>query len=173
MTYQGISRRAIAAAREYIGYILKNEAVDIEEITAIYSVSPRRVGFALRRILRTEDINLPSPSVKAWIQRLSQELGIKPEITKLAVEIYEKTRRSSSGKCVRGTAGAAIYIAVDLIRFSDEDRAVLRENGIREVDDPEQRFITQREIAEAARITEVLVRHRYRDMIEWLKRGQS
>ncbi|MFX1370185.1 MAG: transcription initiation factor IIB, partial [Promethearchaeota archaeon] len=91
----------------------------------------------------------PLPSAKALLPRISSDLGVRGPTIQRAISIIDKAQGLglTCGKSPAGIAGAALYIASIL----EEDRR------------------TQHDIAEAARITEVTIRNRYKQLVDTLK----
>ncbi|MEM2663952.1 MAG: transcription initiation factor IIB, partial [Candidatus Methanomethylicia archaeon] len=95
------------------------------------------------------DVKIPLADAETFIPRISSELGLSGSVQSKATEIVRMAKEMilTAGKDPSGLAAAAIYIAS------------LLENEKR----------TQKEIAKAARVTEVTVRNRYKELIKKLK----
>jgi len=99
-------------------------------------------------IVSRVNVNVPLPSAKDLIPRLSSDLLLEGRTVKKATEIIKeaKERYITMGKDPGGIAGAALYIAGIL----EDDRR------------------TQREIANVSRVTEVTIRNRYKELVRVL-----
>jgi transcription initiation factor TFIIB len=99
-------------------------------------------------IIRYLNLKIPFSSPIDFIHRFGTELNLPGEAKKKAIDILTlaKEQRLTIGKDPKGMAAAAIYVASIL-------------TGARR---------TQLEIARTARVTEVTVRNRYKEMVEKL-----
>jgi transcription initiation factor TFIIB len=93
-------------------------------------------------------LKIPHSNPVEFVHRFGSELDLPGEAKKAAIDILKMARkeRLTIGKDPKGMAAAAIYVASIL-------------TGARR---------TQLEIARTARVTEVTVRNRYKEMVEKL-----
>jgi len=140
---------AIVAASIYLSCRIHHKPRQMDEIALEAKVDRRNLGSAIRRILLFIDMKFPLPSATDLLPRISSDLGLRSDTIMRAVSLIDEARVTglTIGKSPGGIAGAAIYIASIL----EEDRR------------------TQREIAEAARVTEVTIRNRYKQLVKSLK----
>ena len=108
----------------------------------------KQIGQSVRLIVSRTNVNVPLPSAKDLIPRLSSDLVLEGRTVKKATEIITKAKEKyiTMGKDPGGIAGAALYIAGIL----ENDRR------------------TQREIANVSRVTEVTIRNRYKELVRVL-----
>ena len=139
---------AIVAASIYLSCRIHHKPRQMDEIAIEAKVDRRNLGSAIRRILLFLDLKIPLPSATDLLPRISSDLGLKSGTTMRAISLIDDARAIglTTGKAPGGIAGAAIYIASIL----EEDRR------------------TQREIAEASRVTEVTIRNRYKQLVKSL-----
>ena len=145
---RGRSIESVVAAAVYLACRIHRIPRPLDEIVAETNVGRKKVGFAVRLVVSRVNINVPLPSAKDLIPRLSADLMLEGRTVKKATEIIKQAKESyvTIGKAPGGIAGAALYIAGIL----EEDRR------------------TQREIANASRVTEVTIRNRYKELVRVL-----
>ncbi|TFH05302.1 MAG: transcription initiation factor IIB [Candidatus Thorarchaeota archaeon] len=145
---RGRSIESVVAASIYLACRIHRIPRSLDEIVVETSVNRKQVGYAVRLIVSRVDVNVPIPSAKDLIPRLSSDLMLEGRTVKKATEIINQAKKSfvTIGKGPGGIAGAALYIA-----------------GILEGDRR-----TQREIAEVSRVTEVTIRNRYKELVRVL-----
>ncbi len=97
-----------------------------------------------------KELNYFVPPVKPgqYATRLSSQLALRGKVEEVAHKILKEARklRLTSGRGAKGVAAAASYIASKVVG----------------------EYRTQREFAEAANLTEVTIRNRYKEMMERL-----
>ncbi len=118
----------------------------IREIASIIHSDPKTLSRAIRLLL--SELYFPhysSRCISEGIQRICSKLSLSPNIELLAFRIFEEIHKTglTGGKNPKGIAAASIYVACQM-------------NGEK---------ITQDQVAEAAQITEVTVRNRYKEII--------
>ena len=145
---RGRSIESVVAASIYLACRIHRIPRPLDEIVAETNVDRKKVGYAVRLIVSRVNVNVPLPSAKDLIPRLSSDLMLEGRTVKKATEIINqaKERYVTIGKAPGGIAGAALYIAGIL----ENDRR------------------TQREIAQASRVTEVTIRNRYKELVRVL-----
>jgi transcription initiation factor TFIIB len=121
----------------------------LEEIAGFAKVNKKEIGRSYRYIARKLNINIPPTDPVDYISRFVADLKLSGMVQKKSIEILRKAVTSglTSGRGPMGLAAASIYIASLLFN--------------------ERR--TQREIAETAKVTEVTVRNRYKELVDKLK----
>ena len=145
---RGRSIESVVAASVYLACRIHRIPRPLDEIMAETSVNRKQIGYAVRLIVSRLDTNVPLPSANDLIPRLSSDLMLEGKTVQKATEIINQAKESyvTIGKGPGGIAGAALYIA-----------------GILEGDRR-----TQREIAQASRVTEVTIRNRYKELVRVL-----
>ena len=102
------------------------------------------VARCYRLLLRELGVQMPIADPLTYVSKIAEKTGISGQTQGLAIKIlYEaRRRRAAAGKDPMGLAAAALYIAC------------LQRNEKK----------TQKDIAEAAGVTEVTVRNRYKSL---------
>jgi transcription initiation factor TFIIB len=121
----------------------------LEEIASNAKVDKKEIGRNYRYIARKLNISIPPTDPIDYISRFIAELKLSGGVQKKAIEILRRavTYGLTSGRGPMGLAAASIYIASLLLN--------------------ERR--TQREIADTAKVTEVTVRNRYKELVAKLE----
>ena len=146
---RGRSIESMVAASLYISCRLHQVPRRLDEVCKEANIERSKLGQAVRHIIRYTDLKLPIPSATNLLPRISSDAGISGKTVQEAAGIINKAKEIglTAGKDPGGIAAAALYIAGIL----SDDRH------------------TQREIAVAARVTEVTVRNRYKEMVKKMK----
>jgi len=141
---RGRSIAAIAAAALYAACRTSETPRTLREIAEISLVDKKDVARCYRLLLRELDIHMPIADPLTYISKIAEKTGISGHTQGLAIRILNdaKRKRAASGKDPMGLAAAALYIAC------------LQSNEKK----------TQKDIAEAAGVTEVTVRNRYKSL---------
>ena len=121
----------------------------LEEISGFAKVNKKEIGRSYRYIARKLNINIPPTDPVDYISRFVADLKLSGTVQKKSIEILRRAVTSglTSGRGPMGLAAASIYIAS--LMFNERR--------------------TQREIAETAKVTEVTVRNRYKELVEKLQ----
>ncbi|MFW9844649.1 MAG: transcription initiation factor IIB [Candidatus Thorarchaeota archaeon] len=146
---RGRSIESVVAASVYLACRIHRIPRSLDEIATETEVDRKKIGHAVRLVVSKIKVNVPLPSAKDLIPRLSSDLMLNGRTVMRATEIIQraKERYVTIGKAPNGIAGAALYIAGIL----EDDRR------------------TQREIAIASRVTEVTIRNRYKELVRVLE----
>ena len=141
---RGRSIAAIAAASLYAACRDTGTPRTLREIAESSLVDKKDVARCYRLILRELDVQMPIADPLTYVSKIAERTGISGRTQGVAVEILSdaKQRRAAAGKDPMGLAAAALYIAC------------LQNNEKK----------TQKDIAEAAGVTEVTVRNRYKSL---------
>jgi transcription initiation factor TFIIB len=136
------------AASLYLACRVHQVPRPLEEVCDQIHITRKELSLCVRLIIRYLDLKIPFSSPIDFIHRFGTELDLPGEAKKKAIDILTlaKEQRLTIGKDPKGMAAAAIYVASIL-------------TGARR---------TQLEIARTARVTEVTVRNRYKEMVEKL-----
>ncbi|KXB02509.1 transcription initiation factor IIB [candidate division MSBL1 archaeon SCGC-AAA261F17] len=120
----------------------------LEEVAETSRVDKKEIGRSYRFIARELDIHLPPTSPASYVSRFGSELELSGEAQSKAIEIIKKAKEKglTSGRGPTGIAAAAIYITSVM---TGERR-------------------TQSDVAKVAKVTEVTVRNRYKELAEEL-----
>ena len=141
---RGRSIAAIAAAALYAACRGSGTPRTLREISESSLVDKKDVARCYRLLLRELDVQMPIADPLTYISKIAERTGISGKTQGLAIHILReaKRRRAAAGKDPMGLAAAALYIAC------------LQNNEKK----------TQKDIAEAAGVTEVTVRNRYKTL---------
>ena len=145
---RGRSIESVAAAALYASCRECKVPRTLDEIADVSRVSKKEIGRSYRFIARELLIHLRPTSPIDYVSRFASELELSGEVQTKAIELLNKAMKMglTSGRGPTGVAAAAIYIASVLCG--------------------ERR--TQRDVADVARVTEVTVRNRYKELCEKL-----
>lgn len=146
---RGRSIAAIMTAALYAACRHSNTPRTLREIADASLVNKKDVARCYRLLLRELNIQMPIASPITYVFKIANGAGISGQCQGLAIKILREARkkRVASGKDPMGLAAAALYIAS------------LRNNERK----------TQKDIAQAAGVTEVTVRNRYKTLKRQLK----
>lgn len=145
---RGRSIRGLAAGAVYMACRMCAVPRTLDEVAMVAIISRKDVGKCYRILAWELEKSVPSQSASRYISKFYSQMGVGPEGTRaevIAQRILETARslRLTCGRGPSGLASAALYISLLLVG--------------------ERR--TQREIAEAANVTEVTVRNRYQELV--------
>ncbi|WP_048160012.1 transcription initiation factor IIB [Thermococcus barophilus] len=147
---RGRSIESVIAACVYAACRLLKIPRTLDEIADIARVDKKEIARSFRFIARNLNLTPKKLFVKPtdYVNKFADELGLSEKVRRRAIELLEEAynRGLTSGKSPAGLVAAALYIASLL--------------------EGEKR--TQREVAEVARVTEVTVRNRYKELVEKL-----
>lgn len=141
---RGRSIAAIAAAALYTACRLSGTPRNLKEISEASLVGRKDIARCYRLLLRELSLAMPVTDPSIYIPKIAEKAYMPGHVQTLALKILNEARqkRISAGKDPVGLAAAALYIAAVL---AGEKR-------------------TQKEIADAANVTEVTVRNRYKTL---------
>jgi len=145
---RGRSINAIAAAALYAACRKSGSPRTLSEIAKASLVNKKDVARCYRLLLQELDFHMPISDPLIYVSKIAEKTGISGKTQGAAVAILREARqkRFSAGKEPMGLAAAALYIAC--LQNTEKN--------------------TQKDIAEAAGVTEVTVRNRYKDLIKQL-----
>ncbi len=146
---RGRSIEAMVAATVYAAARVRRVPRTLDEIAEETRINKKELGRCYRLLIRKLSLTIPLASPVDYLVRFGTELGLSGVCQRNAATILSSAKESglTAGKDPTGLAAAAIYIS-----------------GIVKA---ERR--TQRAIAEVARVTEVTVRNRYKELVRELK----
>jgi transcription initiation factor TFIIB len=122
--------------------------ITLKEIARQSRINAKIMGRCYRFIMKEFDIDIPVISPKDFVPRFAEGLGLPAQVERCAIRILEKAHQKLiiSGKAPSGLAAAALYVASIV----------------------EGHRTTQREVAEVAKVTEVTIRNRYKELVQEL-----
>lgn len=146
---RGRSVEAVVVGTLYVACRQFNLARSLNELSKLSNVNKREIGKNARYITRNLGIKLIPTNAEEYIPKFAHALKFPAETRAKAIELVEKTQTQelTSGRGPPGIAAAALYVAALL-------------TGTK---------VTQREIAEVIGVTEVTIRNRYKEIVEYLK----
>ncbi|KXB09269.1 transcription initiation factor IIB [candidate division MSBL1 archaeon SCGC-AAA833F18] len=120
----------------------------LEETAEASRVDKKEIGRSYRFISRELDLHLLPTNPASYVSRFGSELDLSGEAQSEAIELIKKAKEKglTSGRSPTGIAAAAIYITTVM---TGERR-------------------TQNDVAKVAKVTEVTVRNRYKELAEEL-----
>jgi transcription initiation factor TFIIB len=141
---RGRSINSIAAASLYAACRGSGTPRTLREIAEASMVDRKDVARCYRLLLRELDFHMPIADPLTYVSKIAEKNGISGKTQGAAIGILReaKRKRAASGKDPMGLAAAALYIAC-------------LQHGEKK---------TQKDIAEAAGVTEVTVRNRYKSL---------
>ena len=146
---RGRSISAITAASLYAACRITQTPRTLREISRQSPIDKKDIARCYRLMLRELDIQMPKPDAQLRVPKIAAKVGVGERTQQQAVEILREAARlkTTAGKDPMGLAAAALYIACVMC---DEKR-------------------TQKMIADAAGVTEVTIRNRYKGLKEALE----
>ena len=145
---RGRSINSIAAAALYAACRGSGTPRTLREIAEASLVDKKDVARCYRLLLRELDVHMPISDPLTYVSKIAEKNGISGKAQGAAIAILREARRkrAAAGKDPMGLAAAALYIAC------------LQHNEKK----------TQKDIADAAGVTEVTVRNRYKALMKRL-----
>jgi transcription initiation factor TFIIB len=145
---RGRSINAIAAAALYAACRKSGSPRSLREIAEASLVDKKDVARCYRLLLQELDFHMPISDPMTYVSKIAEKTGISGKTQGVAIAILRMARqkRISAGKDPMGLAAAALYIAC--LKNTEKE--------------------TQKDISEAAGVTEVTVRNRYKDLMKKL-----
>ena len=146
---RGRSILAIAGASLYAACRFTNTPRTLKEVAEASLVKKKDIARCYRLLLRELDIKMPMTDPVRCVPKIGSKAAIEERTQQTAIDILHKAaeKKAIVGKDPMGIAAAATYIACVI---NSEKK-------------------TQKEIAEAAGVTEVTVRNRYKGLRKVLK----
>ena len=121
----------------------------IKDIAEATNIKKKEIARCYRLLLRELSLKMPVVDSVQNVARIASKAGLSEKTKRYAIEILRKAEENkiSAGKNPMGLAASALYLSCVK---NGEDK-------------------TQRDVAEAANITEVTIRNRYKGLKELLK----
>lgn len=141
---RGRSIIGISAAALYAAMRDTETPRTLKDIAAANNLDRKSVARDYRILLREMDLTMPVADAARNVNRIASRVGLSEKVVRKAIEIVRITEEKeiSAGKSPMGLAAASLYLA-----------------GVIEGE-----VKTQKDIAEAAGVTEVTVRNRYKGL---------
>lgn len=146
---RGRSIKGIATAATYLACRQSKLVRTVAELSKVSGIPKKEIASNYRFLVRKLKLFVPPVKPNQHITKLSNQIGLDGLTEGIAHKILigAKKQKLTSGRGAKGIAAAACYIA-----------SIITGN-----------YRTQREFAEAADLTEVTIRNRYREMMRRLK----
>lgn len=146
---RGRAVESVVAAALYAACRIFKIPRTLDEISQYTKTSKKEVARCYRLLVRELDIKIPIADPADFVSRIAAALGLSGNVIKKAIAIIQeaKTKGLTAGKDPVGLAAAAVYTAAQIYG--------------------ERR--TQKDVAQVAGVTEVTVRNRYKELIQYLK----
>ena len=141
---RGRSITGITAASLYAALRDTETPRTLKDVASANNLNKKSIARDYRILLREMDLSMPVADAARNVSRIASQVGLSEKAVRRAIEIVRLTeeREISAGKAPMGLAASALYLAGVL----------------------EGETATQKEIAEAAGVTEVTVRNRYKGL---------
>src|SRR6267143_1276114 len=141
---RGRSITAVIAASLYAACRDRETPRTLKDLAAVSNVRKKDIARCYRLLLKEMDIKMPVVDPTKCVSRIASRASLSERTKRRALEILKKAEeaRISAGKDPMGLAAAALYVSCTL---EGEDK-------------------TQRDVAEAAGVTEVTIRNRYKGL---------
>ena len=141
---RGRSISAMIAASLYAACRDAETPRTLKDITNAANVKRKDISRCYRLLLHELELKMPVVDPIQCIARISSKLEISEKTKRYAVKVLKEAqeRKESAGKDPMGLAATALYLSCV-------------QNGV---------SITQRDLAEAAGVTEVTIRNRYKEL---------
>lgn len=145
---RGRSIAGIVAAALYAACRFTKTPKTLKEIVETSLRDEKEISREYRMLVRRLDIKMPIEEPLHYVSKIAEKAGISGEAEGLAVRIIREaqTRHITTGKDPSGLAAAALYVACQL----------------------KSEKVTQKQIAQAANVTEVTIRNRKRQLAKVL-----
>ncbi|MDE1858446.1 MAG: transcription initiation factor IIB [Thaumarchaeota archaeon] len=145
---RGGSITSIAAAVLYAALRDTETPRTVKDVADASNLNKNEIARGYRALLREMDLTMPVADATKDVTRIASKIGMSEKTIRKAIEIVRMSERReiSAGKAPMGLAASSLYLA-----------------GILEGDAK-----TQKEIADAAGVTEVTVRNMYKNLREVL-----
>ncbi|MCK4581715.1 transcription initiation factor IIB, partial [Candidatus Bathyarchaeota archaeon] len=145
---RGRSISAISAASLYAACRVTGTPRTLRELGKVSTIDKKDLARCYRLLLRELNLSMPIPKAQYRVPKIAAKVNISENTQQTAVDILRKAEemKTTAGKDPMGLAAAALYIACVM---NEEKR-------------------TQKMIADAAGVTEVTIRNRYKGLKESL-----
>ena len=146
---RGRSISALIAAALYAACRDTETPRTLKDVSAVSNIRKKDIARCYRLLLREMEMKMPVVDPVKCVSRIASKARLSEKTKRRALEILKKAEetKTSAGKDPMGLAAAALYVACVL---EGENK-------------------TQKDIAEAAGVTEVTIRNRYKGLKSTLK----
>jgi transcription initiation factor TFIIB len=153
---RGRSIDGVAAASIYAAYKLRRVPKKLDEVAKASKRGKKEVARTFRAMFWKMGMKAVVPDSRLCVPKIAAAIGLPTQTEDLAATVLGKYigMKKSAGKDPYGLAAASIYYCADFVR-KREGKAKGLEYGY-----------VQKPIADAAGVTEVTIRNRYKDIRE-------
>jgi transcription initiation factor TFIIB len=146
---RGRSMESVVAGALYAACRRHDVPRTLDELSEASGIERKEIGRTYRFVTRELTVKILPSNPSDYVARFASSLSLSPKTQSKAVEILERAHKAglTSGRGPTGIAAAALYVSALL---HGEKR-------------------TQREVADVARVTEVTIRNRYKELLDELK----
>ena len=146
---RGRSISGLIAAALYAAFRNSETPRTLKDVAAVANIKKKELARSYRLLVKEMDLRMPIVDPVKCVSRIASESGVSERTKRRAIEVLRKAQeaRTSAGKDPMGLAASALYVAC------------VMENEAK----------TQKDIAEAAGVTEVTIRNRYKGLKEALR----
>jgi len=139
---RGRSINRITAASLYVAIRMEQIPRTLKQVVAVSSDNKKDISRCYRLILKTLGLKMPRPDAKLKVSAIANKLDLSMKIQHCAIDLIREAEKikATAGKDPTGLAAAALYVAIKINKEGT----------------------TQRELADAAQVTEVTIRNRYK-----------
>jgi len=147
---RGRSTTGLAAACLYAACREREVPRSLKDVASAGNIRMKELSRSYRALVGVLDIRMPIEDPARSLPRLGSATGASPRVMRRAREILDLASKKglTAGKDPMAQAGAALYLATQLEREKGK---------------------TQKQVAEAAEVTEVTLRNRYKSLRKDLK----
>ena len=148
---RGRNIKGIAAASLYAACRLTQTPRSLREVVEASARRRKEVARCYRLVQRSLNLKMPVDEPVKYVPKIASKVGLGQKTQNLAVDLLQRAKQRNMivGKGPAGVAAAALYVAAAM----------------------KGEKITQKEFADAAGVTEVTVRNRYKGLDKALRLG--
>ena len=145
---RGRSISALMASALYAACRDTSTARNLKDVEQAANIKRKDIARCYRLLVKELDLKMPVTDAIQCVARIASRIGIAEKTKRRAIQVLNTARENeiSAGKDPMGMAAAALYLAC--VKYGEDK--------------------TQRDIAEAANVTEVTIRNRYKGLKESL-----
>ena len=145
---RGRSISALMASALYAACRDTSTARNLKDVEQAANIKRKDIARCYRLLVKELDLRMPVTDSIQCVARIASRIGIAEKTKRHAIQVLNTARENeiSAGKDPMGMAAAALYLAC--VKYGEDK--------------------TQRDIAEAANVTEVTIRNRYKGLKESL-----
>lgn len=145
---RGRSISALMASALYAACRDTSTARNLKDVEQAANIKRKDIARCYRLLVKELDLKMPVTDSIQCVARIASRIGIAEKTKRHAIQVLNTARENevSAGKDPMGMAAAALYLAC--VKYGEDK--------------------TQRDIAEAANVTEVTIRNRYKGLKESL-----